>query len=117
MATTDTSNTPDLTPLLRQRDLDDRVAELLQKAFDTDNTVITDFGDDGHFLIVDDTSGGFIKATLYRGGWASSTEVAQVRLDITVTPTTQPKPERPAPTGGSECRACGKDNCFCGWTA
>lgn len=80
------TDTPDYANILRQGDLEDRLAEILQAAFDADNfTITTDNLGREYGLTVDDTSGGTIRATLYRDAYAvEPVEVAQVRLDYTV---------------------------------
>lgn len=80
---------PDLSPLLRQGDLEDLLLDILAATFDSNQSAIHE-GEDGrdYSLVVDDTSGGIVKATLYRhddGTYMRETEVAQVRLDYTVT--------------------------------
>lgn len=81
-----TTDTPDLAPLLWQRRMDDAVADLLEKAFDKDNSITYEDESGKEFsLVVDETGSGFIKATLYTvtsdGGWI---DVANVVLDATV---------------------------------
>lgn len=83
------TDTPDLSPLLRQRDLEDVLCGILEATFGSSNAV-THEGEDGrdYSLVVDKTTDGQVRATLYRhdGGihWRE-VEVAQVRLDYTVT--------------------------------
>lgn len=82
---------PDLSPLLRQGDLEDLLLDILAATFDSNQSAIHE-GEDGrdYSLVVDDTSGGIVKATLYRdNGWLKDTEVAQVRLGYTVTAVTR----------------------------
>lgn len=81
-------NTPDLAPLLRQGHLEDVLTSILEATFDSQSPV-THEGEDGkdYSLVVDKTSGGNIRATLYRHDaeqWWDGAEVAQVRLDYTV---------------------------------
>lgn len=84
------TDTPDLTPLVRQRALDGLVESLLQAAFEPDGTTRVDSEDGREYsLVVDDTSGGFIKATLWHElPDGDCTEAATVTLDCTVTMTT-----------------------------
>lgn len=82
---------PDLTPLLRQGDLEDILCDILAATFDS-NQSVTHEAEDGrdYSLVVDKATDGTVKATLYRdNGWLKDTEVAEVRLDYTVTAVTR----------------------------
>ena len=82
------TDTPDYAKILRQGDLEDVLTSILEATFGSSN-VVTHEGEDGrdYSLVVDKTTDGQVRATLYRHDaeqWWDGAEVAQVRLDYTV---------------------------------